>query len=549
MIRIGVWIWALGLCCLQPVFSQDAFRLRESSEEKTPCGIYLATVHHQTNGLQFASFEAEDFRRSVRENKAELYPKLTYIHANNGRAFLEAHDLLKALEEGRAKPVIDYPLIAVVGAPLIGSQAKQTHATIEQILKEEGIEGATILLLNRPVTPEWEAKGITKPIVQVGKYAHRLLQEIFYLAPLWGRDYQEPVPDEITTMKQKLATANTFQQLILFGKAAIDPATTLTAVTVGGGINYLNSYATGKYRKVISNWFGRAKTGAHQILSNSMLTAFFVTEIYWGKLLLEPAVESLFYWKPYLPIEFLEIATLEGWASFATAKFSSLVLGVAWRYYYYKAILGWEKKMEGLGRVDDARRTAARFELVGTLLATPAFLLATLMPKDEGLLIPIVEAWNLNLQLGLPHAVMGGIAGLFFAFHKGWLSMDPYVERFDRTHELIKAGVKRCVDIGRCVLRPLAGLVGKKNIPDMTGEEAAEFIDHMDRATRKWQYTQLSPELEPLDPLPVDVRELIKLSPQLEKMISHDQALLDLIHKDPLLRQALENGGVVIDVK
>lgn len=528
----------------------ESKRLRDPSPKETPCGFYLSSMAHDTNGVKVADFDAEEFRLAVRANRSAFEPRITYVHRLSGRAFQTAEGFKQAFEEGNAEPILDFPIVAIVGNPILGNGAKSNRQMAEQVLQEEGIEHYGLLILNRPVQPSISSPGWLRPGAWALEKVHLGFQNIVYQFPLFGADKQKPQLSEIKSMKGKLITANTVQQLALYSQVffPMSPtgALTFTAATAGGMINYTNSYFTGKYRKFISNWFNRSRNEAERFAKNAILSTFFIVEMHSFKTLVSPALDFVMHvpasfhdWAQYLPMEFLDLASAqpEAWKELAVAKWFSGVLNIGWRYFYYKAIHGFERRLESEGRIDDARRTAARFEWFGTALATPAFLYSIFAPKDAG--IPIEVLGHHLAQLNYGHLGMALVGATFAAFHYGLFKMDPWVDRFDRIHEGVKSGARAVSGLGKCIAGKCLGAA--KFVANGFGlEPAVDRLESYIRSLYERNYeSDRDSEVSP--PVASDIQELMGVDPRVSSIIENDPALVELVARDRRAHELIEN--------
>jgi len=534
-------------------------RIRDANPSRVNCGLYLSSLFDSTMGVRISDLDEESLRKSF--NGLKLEPRLIYVDRKTGKTFKTPKDFKDALAEGEARAIVDRPALFIVGTPHFGPgngdipSRGEAMKRVESLLAEYFPEKEISLKnISRPVYPDLADKDSTMDQwmmpIEAGLYGAQRLYDTLPLA----QNYQTPHRGEVESMVAKLIVANGVQQLILMSSQPMGPA------IFGGAVNYANSAATGGYRKFISNWFNAAQSRdtdkkinvvfntVDDLARKTLLTTFFTAELWWssalGRALFQSTAED---WN-----RLGRIGSLSGWSEVFVAKASAIVFSVFWRNYYYKAILGWEARMEGEGRKEDARRTAGRFELIGTLIATPSYLFAS-MAKDAYKILGVVE-------FSPSHAVMLGVGGMFASLYVaerytqsrlkngvkipstefgkwrhrvGWrvaqaLSMDPWVDRFDKIHGGVRWGFTKA---GRAAsfgyrysgLGPMADWIERK---------AREYFEQ--KYQDKEQY-----ENEP--PYNFDIRQLIDLDPSLEKLIEEDPEILDLIKDDPDFQKLMES--------
>jgi hypothetical protein len=428
--------------------SSEPAKLRNANRDKTPDGLYLSSDLDTTMGTLVSGLSAEAIGEFFAQHP-ELKPRLVMIDRRTNRHLTKAEDINRSYEEGHLDFAIERPVLFAVGVPRSASKQRKLKDEIERLATENEIpELPKLRMIWRPERkPVTEGGALVRPALVVMEWGRYLTDEFVYMFPSLQNHAQKPIRAERETAYAKLITANTFQQLIITAKALVSPDITLISTVAGGITNYGNSYVTGVYRKFISNWlsqgnrsdpstrWGKIRNRADQFTRTLLMSSFFTVQIYW--------MSRLFEWE-----KFSQIATLEGWRELGLAKFSSAVINVIWRDYYYQAILGFEKRMELKGRKEDGRRTASRFELLGTLIGTPAFLIASMQDPKAGWTLPL---WGeLSMQVTTAHLAMLGVGALFASFHYGVFKMEPWVERFDRIHaRVLKAG--RMVGLARFI--------------------------------------------------------------------------------------------------
>lgn len=401
-------------------------------DPKVKCGIYFSSSVDSTTGVKVAGLSEEGIRR-VKEELPKTEARLVYLNRQTGKPFKSAEALKKGLEDGIAKAYVDRPAVYAVGVPHFGLKRGALMKKLRSAVQDLGLENVVkVNAIGRPVRPDYGGNAVTRPVMMALEVSSLASQKFFDLFPMfigrYNQDYQRPDRGEVEAMLTKLVFANSLQQGILFASQPLPMA------LFGGVANYGNSAATGGYRKVISNWFNRASNSVDDLARKFMLTAFFTVELYWFSRILDPEVVAELGMSGSLDPanwgsmvgEITDITQGQAWLHLLGAKWSAMLFSVLWRTPYYRGIHGWEARMERDGRIKDARRTAGRFELLGTLIATPAFLIASMQPQDAGFLLRIMG--QPVMQLGIPHLAMGLIGGLFQAFH----STEKYHQRVER---------------------------------------------------------------------------------------------------------------------
>ena len=534
-------------------------RIRDANPSRVNCGLYLSSLFDSTMGERISDLDEESLRESF-EN-LNLEPRLIYVDRKTGKTFKSAKDFKEALAAGTARAIVDRPALFIVGTPHFGPgngdvpRRGEAKKLVESLLAEFFPDKDIALKnISRPVYPEFSDKDSAMDSwmmpIEAGLYGAQRAYDILPLA----QNYQTPHRGEVESMVAKLIIANGVQQLILMSSQSMGPA------IFGGAVNYANSAATGGYRKFISNWFNAAQSrdadkkinvvfnAVDDLVRKTLLTSFFTVELWWSSAL----GRALFQSTPEDWDRLGRIGSLGGWGEVFVAKASAIVFSVFWRNYYYKAILGWEARMEGEGRKEDARRTAGRFELIGTLIATPSYLFAS-MAKDAYKVLGVVE-------FSPSHAVMLGVGGMFASLYvaerymqnrmkngvkipvsnfgkwrhrAGWrvaqaLSMDPWVDRFDKIHSGVRWGFTK---VGRAASFGYR-YSGLGSVADWLERKAREYFEQKYKDREQYE-NELSYNF--------DIRQLIDLDPGLEKLIAEDPEILDLIKDDPDFQRLVKN--------
>ena len=417
------------LLSISSAFSQNKqVRIRNPYEGATSCGWYLVqSAEDTTTGEKVAELTRQSLDEFFAKNP-DLGPRMAPIHSKTGRLLETEKDILAALESGSLEFKIVEPILFGVGVPI----SKKAQAAFKQDVLAASAGHAEnpihVRFISKPKLEKLDGPTWARPLTAVIEMGNYLRQELIYWFPMKSNDYQPPVAAERQSTKAKLWTSNTFQQLVITGQALFGSTISIASAVGGGIVNYGNSYVTGIYRKVIQNWmaranrsdpksvFGKARNVVDQFSRNLLLSTFFTVEIFW--------LSKMFEWD-----KLAAIGTGAGWYHFLLTKWSSAFINVIWRFFYYEAIGKFETRMEEAGRKEDARRTASRFELVGTLLGTPGFLIASMADPKSGLIIPILG--DINLQLTPAHGAMIAVGLLFAMFSTGILKMEPWVDRFD----------------------------------------------------------------------------------------------------------------------
>lgn len=525
------------------VFAQDnkSYRLRDSSEASTPCGVYLSFMKDSTMGQKVADLTKESLDEFFAQNP-DLGPRVVWVDRRSGKRLEKKEDLEKAFQNGYAKMEVDQPVLFGVGVPFTKKSQRAVADLIRRAARDRNTPNPVkIRILSRPKLERIDGPRWARPVLAAIEYGNYMWQETRYFFPSASLDYQPPVPAEKKSAYGKLMTANTVQQVVITAKAIASPELTIAGAIGGGIVNYSNSYGTGVYRKFINNWIMRAnrfetgnivgliRNNVDQFARNLFLSSFFTVEIYW--------LSKMFEWD-----KLAAMGTAEGWYQMAVTKWSSAVMNVLWRFFYYKAIGGFETRMEKQGRKDDARRTAGRFEWLGTILGTPAFLVASMAPKDAGWIIPIVG--DFQLQVTTAHWMMLAVGGLFAAFHVGIFKMEPWVERFDWIHEKVLKfarflRLKKPVDrLERATREPY------ERIYRMDDPAAEEDRDEAALAEMEAQRSQIKEQmgLIILDHLKMDpaVERVFEENPELKRLAARDlglwKALSEMEFEVPLNR-------------
>jgi len=504
------------LILFSSIFAQGKqVRIRSPYEGTTSCGWYLVqSAEDTTMGEKVAELTRESLEKFFKENP-DMGPRMAAINSKTGRVLETEKDIVAALENNTLEFKIVEPILFGVGVPI---SKKAQEAFKEDVIAASygrAENPVHVRFISKPRWQKTEGSFWTKPfraVIELGNYVR---QEMTYIFPMKGNDFQPPVPAERQSTKAKLWTSNTFQQLVITGQALFGSTVTMAAAIGGGIVNYGNSYVTGVYRKVIQNWmaranrsdpktvFGKVRNLADQFARNLLLSTFFTVEIFW--------LSKMFEWD-----KLAAIGTAEGWYKFFLTKWSSAFINVIWRFFYYEAIGKFETRMEEAGRKEDARRTASRFELVGTLLGTPGFLIASMADPKSGLIIPIVG--DINLQLTIAHGAMIGVGLLFAAFSTGIFKMEPWVDRFDMVANKITK------------LKEMLGLKKRK-------KEAPAATLEPELATLQSEYNTEQSDLRRsvgmrlLEVLKIDVRfrKVLEERPELKEKLVQSEALWNLL--------------------
>jgi hypothetical protein len=532
-----IWFFFIGFLCvsllalLDPCQAQE-FRLRNPNESKTPCGVYLSkSSFDTTTGEKIAELTRESLDEFFAKNP-DLGPRLVAIDKRSGRLLSTDQEIDQALREGHLQFRVDEPVIFGVGLPISTVEQKKFEQMIREAAKNKLKNPVKVRIISKP---KWRNLGGPKwarPVMAAVEFGDYLKQELIYVFPMKNNDHQPPVKAEFDSTKAKLWTANTFQQIIITAQALFGDKVSLASAVAGGVVNYGNSYVTGVYRKFISNWmlrgkradsksiFGKARNFSETFVRNLLLSSFFTIEIYW--------LSKLFEWD-----KLAAVGTVEGWYHMLVTKWSSALINVLWRYFFYDAITKFESRMESMGRKEDARRTAAHFELLGSLMATPAFLISSMADPKSGWIFPIVG--DFSLQLTAAHGVMLGVGALFLAFSLNIFKMDPWVERFDWTHSKIlllasKLGLSKKVDeIERESRKSYESRVGLDQ-GFLRSEPQPEAPDPYEDLREKMGLRLL--EVLKLDPA---LRAAIEKRDDLRLRLARDRSLLELLAKKEAL--------------
>jgi hypothetical protein len=507
-------------------------RIRNPNENKTSCGVYLAKSSlDTTTGEKIAELTRESLDKFFASNP-DLGPRLVATDKRNGKLLSTDAEIDRAIREGHLEFRVDEPVLFGVGLPISRRDQKEFQKMVREASEGRVDNPVNVRIISKP---KWRNLGGPKwarPVMAAVEFGDYLRQELVYVFPMKSNDYQAPVRAEFESTKAKLWTSNTVQQLIITAQALFGDKVTIAAALAGGLVNYGNSYVTGIYRKVISNWLLRAKRADNNTLvgkvrhvgeafvRNLLLSSFFTIQIYW--------MSKMFEWS-----KFAQIGTAEGWYHMLVTKWSSAVINVLWRYFFYDAITKFESRMESMGRKEDARRTAARFELLGSLLATPAFLISSMADPKSGWIIPIFK--DFSLQLTPAHGVMLAVGGLFAAFSAGVIKMDPWVERFDWIHSKVlslaqRLGLRKKVDdFEKATRKPFETRRGLDEgfLPgEAEGSAPVQYEDLREQVgARLLEVLKLDPAL----------RRIVDSNPELRKKLSMDRSLLELFSVEKTL--------------
>jgi hypothetical protein len=508
---------------LSSAYCGDGVVLRDP--KKAECGVYLSSLVDTSTGYKVAELDKTDIQKKIPELRELLEPKVIYVNPNTGKAYEDLDQLKADMDDGVAKPVVDYPIVFIVGAPLVGLKGHKLKKATQEILESLNLEHPVrVKTIGRPVKPTLGGPRLARPILAPIEYAALAAQHALFIAPL-PQDYQKPTKKEVDTMVQKLATANSVQQAILF---ATQP---FSVAMLAGVTNYGNSAATGVYRKFISNWFGRQYTGPSFVAAQVLLGSFFVSEFYWYSQLLE--------WE-----HFKDIATLEGWKTFIALKWSAIAFGVAWRNFLYKAVIPWERGMAKRDRVREGRNTAAKFELIGTLVATPAYIVAAVAGRDN------MPTYLLNvfghdvMELTPMHGVMLSVAAFFAA-------LDLYTNKSDKPEKLSSRIKQKIVNASPEKLQNFFHMdnwVGAMDTFDKamvkTGTKTGliPLKEWISQKMSDWKQARKEKARadDSADETPVNWEEIVDFSEFLEKAMLEDPEFRELVQKDPAMKKLIE---------
>jgi len=503
-----------SLWLLAPLWANpDAKVIRSPFPQKTPCGLYLTSLRDSSTGVRVADATIESIEAYL-STKPDFAPRLIYVDKASGKVVTDPVALRKGLEAGSVRPVVERPQLFIVGLPLWGAERSQVLEETRRILKEEfGEDDVSVRTMGRPQSrlkdvSERESIGgwwnwLKRTGRKIAATVDLAAQNVVYELPLPQFDYQRPTRGEIKTTGYKLLVSNGSQQAFLF---FVKP---WSIALSAGMVNTANSAATGVYEKWLANWFNRSRSETERLAKNVALSGFFSADLYWAA---QPTLEK-----------FAEIATVAGWKTFALAKWPGVVFQVTWRYFLGQSLYRWERSMEERGQAADGRRTRNRLAFITTLIATPAFIYATVAESW----FPVKVFGQTLMQLNEGHffqLFMGGLGALYYygvPRNPLWywnkltrskeevdpkrMSWDPWVERLDRLHAFNQRW---------------AGKMGM-----------SWLVDKIEAGVRGVFSSRRTQD----EVLEGDLRHLIDLDPKLEAILAKDESLIELIRRDPEL--------------
>jgi hypothetical protein len=175
-----IYLW------LASIHAGELKRLREADAKATPCGFYVTSLANDSSGVMVAEPNSESVRKHFASNP-DLKPKLVYFDRNSGKPYKTAEELKKAIAEGTAMPFMDHPQYVWVGLSKWGEEKDElVNLTEEQL--EEKAPGTNI-----------KVKDLWRPNREMSTLPAYVYQQIHYLFPSIGLDYQKPLPTKKST--------------------------------------------------------------------------------------------------------------------------------------------------------------------------------------------------------------------------------------------------------------------------------------------------------------------------------------------------------------
>lgn len=496
----------------------------------TPCGLYLSTKGQDSLGEKVAGLTAESIEAFFKSNP-DLDTRSIYVDEKTGERLEDPAQLKEALQEGRANLIQDSKTLSLVGE--WGKNLKQLDQLTKDLLERQNLNAPVkVNRFGRPRSalkkgvylhsdgkyekiaridpremravfgdPDFPKRIQGKSIVLVGlpyfgekrkqvirvteKLTERTGEEAPVKAPrippnslktmidpvnlfrrfiylfLLPQDFQPPTGQEVNTALTKLVVSNTSQTVVAL---IIKPTgLPLNSLLMASGMNYGNSLGTGVFRKALSNWMNRSGSSMGRLIRGAMLSSFFVMDMFFASRGFRGFFSSMV------------------WAELITNKWTAVATSLSWRFSYGNGVLKWEHNTETKDP-HRARTTASHLEFLGTLTATPFFIIASIW--DGGWTLRMAGQDLMQLNIGHIGMFTVGLAGAFIYFKPDLIDHPKLKipERLEKTAILFQKLVQR-LGVSQAK-KVLVGIFSKKRDP-WSKPSLPEYLE-LDSEQAKW---------------------------------------------------------------